>query len=301
MCVFSALANNGTVTMHLIAIGRAFHNREPTTLNERSPKLTSFARGTSNWCCCDERVQPVSLACRQDTAVPCRWRRSILNSMRRFMGSLLSDNWCDVVTAWYPGSDVLYSLELFQVFERKSSQKRISVIDPGHDESVHKWFGGFRSNVTPDTTNVMKVHVRCSANRLDMICHAQRRIRYDTRVANVWWWAHKRVMMSSWTCDDQLMNVWWWARERVMMSSWTCDDELMNVWWWAHERVMMGSWTCDDALMKVWCWAHHVTCDDELMDVWWWAHERVMTSSWTCDDELMNVWWWAHEQVMMSS
>ena len=33
----------------------------------------------------------------------------------------LPENWCDVVTAWcegdYPGSDVLYSLELFQVFE----------------------------------------------------------------------------------------------------------------------------------------------------------------------------------------
>ena len=37
----------------------------------------------------------------------------------------LLENWCDVVTAWcegnYPGSDVLYSLELFQVFEGKSS------------------------------------------------------------------------------------------------------------------------------------------------------------------------------------
>ena len=33
----------------------------------------------------------------------------------------LLENWCDVVTAWcegnYLGSDVLYSLELFQVFE----------------------------------------------------------------------------------------------------------------------------------------------------------------------------------------
>ena len=33
----------------------------------------------------------------------------------------LLQNWCDVVTSWcegnYPGSDVLYSLELFQVFE----------------------------------------------------------------------------------------------------------------------------------------------------------------------------------------
>ena len=37
----------------------------------------------------------------------------------------LLENWCDVVTTWcegnYPGSDVLYSLELFQVFEGKSS------------------------------------------------------------------------------------------------------------------------------------------------------------------------------------
>ena len=36
----------------------------------------------------------------------------------------LLENWCDLVTAWcegnYPGSDVLYSLELFQVFEGKS-------------------------------------------------------------------------------------------------------------------------------------------------------------------------------------
>ena len=54
----------------------------------------------------------------------------------------LLENWRDVVTAWcegsYPGSDVLYSLELLQVFEGKSSKKRISVIQPGHDESVHK-------------------------------------------------------------------------------------------------------------------------------------------------------------------
>ena len=37
----------------------------------------------------------------------------------------LLENWCDVVTAWcegnYPGSDVLYSLELLKVFEGKSS------------------------------------------------------------------------------------------------------------------------------------------------------------------------------------
>ena len=37
----------------------------------------------------------------------------------------LRENWCDVVTEWcegnYPGSDVLYSLELIQVFEGKSS------------------------------------------------------------------------------------------------------------------------------------------------------------------------------------
>ena len=54
MCVLSALTNNGTVSMRLIAIGNAFHNRGPTTLNERSPKLTSFVRGTSNRCCCEE-------------------------------------------------------------------------------------------------------------------------------------------------------------------------------------------------------------------------------------------------------
>ena len=37
----------------------------------------------------------------------------------------LLENWCDVVTAWcdgnYPGSDVLYQLELLQVFEGKSN------------------------------------------------------------------------------------------------------------------------------------------------------------------------------------
>ena len=75
--LLNALINNGTVSMRLIAIGNAFHNRGPTTLNERSPKLTSFVRGTSNRCCCEEHVRPVehyivSLAYRQDTAVPCR-------------------------------------------------------------------------------------------------------------------------------------------------------------------------------------------------------------------------------------
>ena len=48
MCFLSALTNNCTVSMRLIAIGRAFYNRGPTTLNERSPKLTSFVRGTDN-------------------------------------------------------------------------------------------------------------------------------------------------------------------------------------------------------------------------------------------------------------
>ena len=98
MCVLSALTNNGTVTMRLIAIGRAFHNRGPTTLNERSPKLTRFVRGTSNRCCCDERVQPVehcrfSMSARYSGAVPLIHQntcRSILNSMRRFIGSQCS-------------------------------------------------------------------------------------------------------------------------------------------------------------------------------------------------------------------
>ena len=75
MCVLSALTNNGTVSMRLIAIGNAFHNRGPTTLNERSPKLTSFVRGTSNRCCCEERVRPVehclfSMSARYRGAVP---------------------------------------------------------------------------------------------------------------------------------------------------------------------------------------------------------------------------------------
>ena len=133
MCVLSALINNGTVSMRLIAIGKAFHNRGPTTLNERSPKLTSFVRGTANRCCCEERVRPVehcrfSMSARYSGAVPLMHRktcRRILNSMRRLKPVQLLENWCDVVTAWcegnYPGSDVLYSLELFQVFEGKSS------------------------------------------------------------------------------------------------------------------------------------------------------------------------------------
>ena len=75
MCVLSALINNGTVSMRLIVIGNAFHNRGPTTLNERSPKLTSFVRGTSNRCCCEERVRPVeqclfSISARYRGAVP---------------------------------------------------------------------------------------------------------------------------------------------------------------------------------------------------------------------------------------
>ena len=94
MCVLSALINNGTVSMRLIAIGRAFHNREPTTLNERSPKLTSFVRGTANRCCCEERVRPVehcrfSMSARYSGAVLLMHRktcRRILNSMRRLIG-----------------------------------------------------------------------------------------------------------------------------------------------------------------------------------------------------------------------
>ena len=61
MRVLSALTNSGTVTMRLIAIGRAFHNRGPPTMNERSPKLTSFVRGTSNRGCCEECVHTHTL------------------------------------------------------------------------------------------------------------------------------------------------------------------------------------------------------------------------------------------------
>ena len=73
-------------------------NRGPTTLNERSPKLTSFVRGTSNRCCCEERVRPVehclfSMSARYRGAVPLMHRntcKSILNSMRRLIGSQCS-------------------------------------------------------------------------------------------------------------------------------------------------------------------------------------------------------------------
>ena len=98
MCVLSALTNNGTFSVRLIAIGRAFHNRGPTTLNERSPKLTSFVRGTANMCCCEERVRPVehcrfSMSARYSGAVPLMHRkmcRRILNSMRRLIGNQCS-------------------------------------------------------------------------------------------------------------------------------------------------------------------------------------------------------------------
>ena len=66
--------------------GNAFHNRGPTPLNDRLPKLTSFVRGTSNMCCCEERVRPVedclfSMSARYRGAVPSMHRhtcRSIL-------------------------------------------------------------------------------------------------------------------------------------------------------------------------------------------------------------------------------
>ena len=98
MCVLNASTNNGTVTMRLIAIGRAFHKRGPTTLNERSPKLTSLVRGTSSRCCCDERVRPVEhcrfiMSARYSGPVPLMHRntcRRILKLMRRFIGSQCS-------------------------------------------------------------------------------------------------------------------------------------------------------------------------------------------------------------------
>ena len=128
MCVLSALTNNGTVSMRLIAIGNAFHNRGPTTLNERSPKLTSFVRGTSNRCCCEERVRPVEHCLFSMSAryrVPLMHRntcRSILNSMRRLIKSQCS---CLRIGVMWSRRGVkviiLYSLELLQVFEGKSS------------------------------------------------------------------------------------------------------------------------------------------------------------------------------------
>ena len=113
----SALINNGTVSMRLIAIGRAFHNRGPTTLNERSPKLTIFVRGTANRCCCEERVRPVE-HCRFSKIQRCRAADASKNVQKNFKFDAMFDrkpvqlpeNWCDVVTAWcegnYPGSDV---------------------------------------------------------------------------------------------------------------------------------------------------------------------------------------------------
>ena len=76
----------------LIAIGNAFHNRGPTTLNERSPKLTSFVRGTSNRCCCEERVRPVehclfSMSARYRGAVPLMHRNNNNNNINNFYGA----------------------------------------------------------------------------------------------------------------------------------------------------------------------------------------------------------------------
>ena len=99
--------------MRLIEIGRAFHNRGPTTLNERSPKLTRFVRavskgvGATNVC---GLWSIVSLACRQDTTVPCH---------RCFMGSQCSYLIIGVMRSRpgvkvgpnYPGNGVLYSLK----------------------------------------------------------------------------------------------------------------------------------------------------------------------------------------------
>ena len=135
MCVLSALINCGTVSMRLIVIGNAFHNRGPTTLNERSPKLTSFVRGTSNRCCCEERVRPgehclFSVSTRYRGAVPLMHRntcRSILNSMRRLIGSQCSCLRIGVmwsrrgvkVIIWAAMFCIRWSF--FQVFEGKSS------------------------------------------------------------------------------------------------------------------------------------------------------------------------------------
>ena len=84
------------LTLHL-PVGQViiFPYFDHWTLNERSPKLTSFVRGTSNRCCCEERMRPVehclfSMSARYRGAVPLMHRntcRSILNSMRRLIGS----------------------------------------------------------------------------------------------------------------------------------------------------------------------------------------------------------------------
>ena len=108
---------------------RSFHNRGPTTLNERSPKLTSFVRGTADRCCCKERVRPVehcrfSMSARYSGAVPLTHRktcRRIFNSMRCLIGSQCSCLRIGVMWSRRGVKVILYSLELFQVFEGKSS------------------------------------------------------------------------------------------------------------------------------------------------------------------------------------
>ena len=87
MCVLSALTTNGTVSMRLIAIGRAFHNRGPTTLYERSAKLNS-------------------MSARYSGALPLMHRKKCrrkLNATFDRKPVQLLENWCDVVTAWCEG------------------------------------------------------------------------------------------------------------------------------------------------------------------------------------------------------
>ena len=110
--------NNGTVSMRLIAIGNAFHNRGPTTLNERSPKLASFVRGTSNRCCCEERVRPVEHCQHVGKIYRCRAvdASKYVQKYLKFDATFhrkpvqLLENWCDVETAMVIANDMSSSI-----------------------------------------------------------------------------------------------------------------------------------------------------------------------------------------------
>ena len=163
MCVLSALINCGTVSMRLIVIGNAFHNRGPTTLNERSPKLTSFVRGTSNRCCCEERVRPVehclfSMSARYRGTVPLMHRntcRSILNSMRRLIGrkglsceSQLLELTHDLLNGLHDGKQTdLIVMDFAKAFDKVCHEKLLTTLHSySVDPTTIHWIRGFLSN-----------------------------------------------------------------------------------------------------------------------------------------------------------
>lgn len=98
MCVFRVRLNSVRFPLHFMWNGSRFHNRGPITSNARSPKLTSFVRGTCSRYCWDERVRPAehclfSMFSRYNGPVPFRHRYTcirILNSIRHFTGSQCS-------------------------------------------------------------------------------------------------------------------------------------------------------------------------------------------------------------------